>query len=88
MSSASVDDWTQQLAEVGVAAGRVGSIADAFDLAERLGLEPVVHPAEARSQVRSPIRLSQTPITRYLTPPTIGQHNDTVRQWLLKETNQ
>ena len=30
--------WTARLASVGVPAGRVGSIADAFDLAERLGL--------------------------------------------------
>ena len=36
------DAWTTRLAFVGVPAGRVGSIADAFDLAERLGLEPTV----------------------------------------------
>ena len=36
------DAWTTRLASVGVPAGRVGSIADAFDLAERLGLEPTV----------------------------------------------
>ena len=35
-----VDAWTARLASVGVPAGRVGSIADAFDLAERLGLSP------------------------------------------------
>ena len=34
-----VDAWTARLASVGVPAGQVGSIADAFDLAERLGLE-------------------------------------------------
>ena len=36
------DTWTTRLASVGVPAGRVGSIADAFELAERLGLEPTV----------------------------------------------
>ena len=37
-----VDAWTTRLATAGVPAGRVGSIADAFELADVLGLEPTV----------------------------------------------
>ena len=78
-----VDAWTARLASVGVPAGRVGSIADAFDLAERLGLEPTVSVgSEAPPQTRNPITLSKTPLTRYAAPPRLGEHNQDVRRWL------
>ena len=61
------DAWTARLAFVGVPAGRVGSIADAFDLAERLGLEPTVSVGPgAPRHTRNPIMLSKTPLTRML----------------------
>jgi crotonobetainyl-CoA:carnitine CoA-transferase CaiB-like acyl-CoA transferase len=41
-----VDTWTTRLAAVGVPAGRVGSIADAIELAERPGLEPTCPSAQ------------------------------------------
>ena len=78
-----VDAWTARLASVGVPAGRVGSIADAFDLAERLGLEPTVSVgSEAPPQTRNPITLSKTPLTRYAATPRLGEHNQDVRRWL------
>jgi crotonobetainyl-CoA:carnitine CoA-transferase CaiB-like acyl-CoA transferase len=83
-----VEAWTSRLASVGVPAGRVGSIADAFDLAERLALEPTVSVgSEAPPQARNPIRLSKTPLTRYAAPPRLGEHNDDVRRWLRDETD-
>jgi formyl-CoA transferase len=82
------DAWTTRLASVGVPAGRVGSIADAFDLAERLGLEPTVSvgPGVPR-QTRNPITFSKTLLTRYAAPPRLGEHNDDVRRWLTEETD-
>ncbi len=83
-----VDAWTARLSSAGVAAGRVGSIADAFDLAERLGLEPTVSVgAEAARQTRNPITLTETPLTRYAAPPRLGQHNHDIRQWLTDESD-
>jgi crotonobetainyl-CoA:carnitine CoA-transferase CaiB-like acyl-CoA transferase len=83
-----VDTWTTQLAAVGVPAGRVGSIADAFDLAERLGLEPTVSVgSDAPPQTRNPITLSKTPVTRYTAPPRLGEHSHDVRRWLTVETD-
>ena len=83
-----VDAWTARLASVGVPAGRVGSIADAFALAERLGLEPTVSVgSEAPRQTRNPITLSNTPLTRYAAPPRLGEHNNDVRRWLTEETD-
>ena len=81
------DAWTTRLASVGVPAGRVGSIADAFDLAERLGLQPTVSVGSgAPPQTRNPITLSKTPLTRYAAPPRLGEHNHDVRRWLTEET--
>jgi crotonobetainyl-CoA:carnitine CoA-transferase CaiB-like acyl-CoA transferase len=83
-----VDAWTTRLASVGVPAGQVGSIADAFELAERLGLEPTVSVgSEAPPQTRNPITLSKTPLTRYAAPPRLGEHNHDVRRWLTEETD-
>ena len=84
-----VDGWTARLTEVGVPAGPVGTVADGFALAERLGLEPTVPVGEDRPpQVRSPLTFSATPITRYAAPPTLGEHNDDVRRWLAGTTEE
>ena len=83
-----VDTWTTRLTYVGVPAGRVGSIADAFALAERLGLQPTVSVGtQAPLQTRNPITLSKTPLTRYAAPPRLGEHNHDVRGWLTAETD-
>lgn len=86
LAAGSVIDWVDRLTAVGVPAGAIGSIADAFALAERLGLEPTVDvgPASPR-QVRNPISFSTTPITHYSAPPRLGEHTHDVRQWLTKE---
>ncbi len=82
-----VDAWTERLTAVGVPSGRVGDLADAFDLAARLGLEPTVAVGDGHPpQVRSPLTFSTTPLTAYGPPPRLGEHNDDVRLWLTKET--
>lgn len=88
LAADTVDAWVDRLTAVGVPAGKVGSIADAFDLAARLGLDPTVDVGPgAPPQVRSPITLSDTPITRYSAPPRLGEHNDDVRHWLTEENH-
>jgi formyl-CoA transferase len=75
--------WVEALTSVGVPAGRVGSLGDAFDLAERLGLEPRVHLREGQpDQVRHPVTYSATPVTTYAAPPRLGEHSDEIRRWL------
>lgn len=88
LATETVDTWTQRLSSAGVPAGRVGSVADAFDLAERLGLRPTVPMGEGRlAQVRNPLTFSTTPINGYAPPPLLGEHNADVRRWLSKETD-
>lgn len=78
--------WVKQLLAVGVPAGNVGSIADGFALATELGLEPLIEVGEGRpAQVRNPITYSDTPITRYQAPPSLGEHSQGVREWLQQE---
>jgi formyl-CoA transferase len=77
-----VDSWVARLQSAGIPAGRVGDIADAFELAERLGLEPIVSVHDGPPQVRHPITFSGTPVSRYQAPPRLGEHNDEIREWL------
>ncbi|MCY7288025.1 MAG: CoA transferase [Cryobacterium sp.] len=64
----------------GVSAGKVNSIAEALQLAEELGLEPVVeisdegHTRMSR-QVANPIRLSVTPARCHRPSPMPGEHD-------------
>lgn len=75
-----VDAWVERLSAAGLPAGRVGTVADGFALAERLGLAPTVDVGDGRPpQVRSPLTFSDTPVTAYGPPPRLGEHNDEVR---------
>lgn len=79
-------DWVKQLLAAGVPAGNVGSIADGFALATELGLDPLVQVGNGQpAQVRNPISYSDTPITRYSAPPRLGEHDQSVRDWLTQE---
>ena len=83
-----VDAWVERLTASGVPAGKVGSIPDAFELADRLGLDPTVLLGAGHDpQVRNPISFSGTPITRYAPPPVLGEHNHEVRRWLTEESD-
>lgn len=71
--------WADLLSLHGVPAGKVNTIPEALDLAERLGLSPVVSvaggPGERVSrQVTNPIRLSATPARYLRPPPRLGEH--------------
>jgi formyl-CoA transferase len=77
-----VDAWVERLTAVGVPAGRVGDLADAFALAERLGLSPTAPVEGAPPQVRNPVSFSDTPVREYAAPPRLGADNDAVRRWL------
>ncbi|MDP9907902.1 crotonobetainyl-CoA:carnitine CoA-transferase CaiB-like acyl-CoA transferase [Arthrobacter bambusae] len=72
-------NWQRKLLAAGVPAGRVNSVGEAFELAERLGLEPsiiVTDPATGRSsrQLTNPIRLSASAPSYRQIPPDIGEH--------------
>lgn len=77
------DDAVVLLQDAGVPAGAVGTIADAFALAERLGLDPIVevggdHPP----QVRHPVRYARSTVAAPTAPPRLGEHDEEIRRWL------
>lgn len=75
--------WVGRLERAGVPAGQVGSVAEAFALAERLGLDPRVPVGGgAPDQVRHPVTYSATPVQTYRQPPRLGEHDEQVRAWL------
>ncbi len=67
--------WVEELTERGVPAGTVNDVGAAFELAERLGLEPVIEIPRDRGGAarlaRNPIRLSATPATYRSAPPDL-----------------
>jgi crotonobetainyl-CoA:carnitine CoA-transferase CaiB-like acyl-CoA transferase len=75
-------DWVASLSDAGIPCGLVNDISEAFALAERLGLDPVVEmarrdPAETRvRQVASALRLSDTPVSYRLAPPRLGEDDE------------
>ena len=77
----SAELWTERLTAAGGPAGPVNDVAQAYQFAEALGLEPIVDLEGVRS-ARSPMRLSRTPAVPQSRPPRLGEHNDELRAWL------
>jgi crotonobetainyl-CoA:carnitine CoA-transferase CaiB-like acyl-CoA transferase len=76
LSTRSAAEWASALTDARVPAGVVNDVAAAFELAERLGLGPVVaierDDGTAVELTRSPIGLSATPATYRSPPPSLG----------------
>jgi crotonobetainyl-CoA:carnitine CoA-transferase CaiB-like acyl-CoA transferase len=71
-------EWSAVLAAAGVPAGPVQTIAEAFSLAEALGLE-VVDETDGVRTVAFPARLSATPAEVRLRPPGLDEHGAAIR---------
>lgn len=71
------DEWFALLSAAGVPCGPINDVAGAVDLADRLGLQPVVEVGGVPT-IANPITFSRTP-TRYRSPPaTLGQDTEAV----------
>ncbi|MEV7392758.1 CoA transferase [Streptomyces sp. NPDC091215] len=79
-------DWFDRLTPLGVPCGPVNDLAQAFDLADRLGLSPRATVAAADGEpmdlVANPIGLSGTPPRYDRRPPRLGEHTEEIRAWL------
>ncbi|MCU1367764.1 MAG: hypothetical protein JWN39_3403 [Ilumatobacteraceae bacterium] len=77
--------WIAQLSAGGVPAGPINDIGQAFADATRLGIAPVVTTTvgnRVERTVRSPIGLSDTPVSVRGISPELGEHDVQVREWL------
>jgi crotonobetainyl-CoA:carnitine CoA-transferase CaiB-like acyl-CoA transferase len=79
--------WMDRFERAHVPSGLVNDIGEAFALAQRLGLNPVVHLGDASAgdevaQVADPMRLHSTPVTYRRRPPRLGEHTEEVMREL------
>jgi len=72
--------------EAGVPCGPINDIAAAFELADRLELDPVTTMRSVAgvpiAQLTNPIRLSRTPVRYTLPPPVLGADDEVILRWL------
>jgi crotonobetainyl-CoA:carnitine CoA-transferase CaiB-like acyl-CoA transferase len=77
LAGAPAAHWVAPLIEAGVPAGEVNDIEAAFELATRLGLEPIVEVAGGDGRPvklpRNPVRMSATPPRYDARPPELGE---------------
>ena len=74
LANHSADHWYEVLTAVGVPSGPINDLESAMDLAKSLGLDPTVTvPGSQVPQVANPIRMSATPPTYRLAPPSLPQ---------------
>jgi crotonobetainyl-CoA:carnitine CoA-transferase CaiB-like acyl-CoA transferase len=77
----SATDWFAILTRAGLPCGPINDVRGGVDLAEDLGLEPVVL-AGGVPTIRNPLRLSATPVRYDLAPPGLDADGADVRSWL------
>jgi crotonobetainyl-CoA:carnitine CoA-transferase CaiB-like acyl-CoA transferase len=81
LAAKSAQEWFGLLTEAGIACGPINDIRGGVELADDLGLEPVVMAGDVPT-VRNPIRMSATPPRYDLAPPALDSHGDEIRAWL------
>ena len=79
LAERSVAQWAAGFAEAGIPAGPVNDIGEGFEMAERLGLDPVDR-FEGVSTPASPIGLSSSPPETRLPPPDLDMHGPEIRE--------
>ncbi len=76
-------EWVGRFESCGIPSGLVNDIGEAFALARRLGLSPIVDVGEASvdgeiAQVSNPMRLTASPVSYRRRPPRLGEHTGEV----------
>jgi crotonobetainyl-CoA:carnitine CoA-transferase CaiB-like acyl-CoA transferase len=74
-------DWFTALSAAGIPCGPINDVRGGVELADDLGLEPVVLAGDVPT-VRNPIGMSATPARYDLAPPALDADGDDVREWL------
>ena len=81
LATKSAQEWFGILTDVGIPCGPINDVRGGVELAESLGLEPVVMTGDVPT-VRNPIRMSATPPRHELPPPALDADGDAIRAWL------
>ncbi len=87
MRNRSKREWMETLEAANVPCGPINNMKEVFEdpqVQHRALRVDLPHPlGGTASVVRSPLRLSETPVEYRLAPPTLGQHNEEVLKGLL-----
>jgi crotonobetainyl-CoA:carnitine CoA-transferase CaiB-like acyl-CoA transferase len=78
----SADDLFLALNRAGVPCGPINSIAEGVQLAERLGLDPIVAVGDEVDAIRNPITFGSSQLRYDRPPPALDEHGDEIRHWL------
>jgi crotonobetainyl-CoA:carnitine CoA-transferase CaiB-like acyl-CoA transferase len=78
----SADDLFIALNRAGVPCGPINSIGEGVQLAERLGLQPLVDLTGSLQAIRNPITFSDSELRYDLPPPALGVDGDEIKAWL------
>lgn len=81
LATRTAQEWFEELSAAGIPCGPINDVRSGVELAESLGLEPVVTVGDVPT-VRNPIRLSASPARYDLPPPALDEHGAEVRAWL------
>lgn len=86
LATATADTWHRRLSAAGIPCGPINDVAGGVELAEQLGLSPVVEVAgeggRSVPQLATPFRLSATPPSYRRPPPRQGADTNEVLAWL------
>jgi formyl-CoA transferase/CoA:oxalate CoA-transferase len=80
LSSCPTEEWVGRLTEAGIPAAMVRNVDEVFcdrQVLERKLIVEFEHPElRAAKSIANPVRLSATPVSYRLPPPTLGEHNE------------
>ncbi|ACV76482.1 CaiB/BaiF CoA transferase family protein [Nakamurella multipartita] len=83
LSARTAQEWFGLFTAAGLPSGPINTVQGGVELAESLGLQPVVQVGEAQvPSVRNPIRLSATPPDYRYAPPALDEQGEELRRWL------
>lgn len=84
LATRSAREWFGILSAVGVPCGPINDIRGGVELAESLGLEPVVE-IDGYRGIRHPITMTETPAQYTYPPPRLDEHGAEIRAWLKQD---
>ena len=81
LATRSAQEWFAELSRAGIPAGPINDVRGGVDLAQQLGLDPVVE-IDGVPTTRNPLELSRTPPGYRHPPPGLDEHGAQIRAWL------
>lgn len=84
LATRSAKEWFEVLSAAGIPAGPINDVRGGVELAEALGLDPVVMAGDVPG-LRNPIHLSASAASYRLAPPELGADDEDVRAWLFED---